>query len=269
MMFFMTNNSQGIFWLLTIPAHDFLPYLPDSCQWLKCQLELAASGFLHWQCCVAFKDKKRLRSVKEVFGQTCHAELSRSSAAGDYCWKEDTAVPETRYELGRLPFRRNSKTDWERVWSAAQSGDIMSIPASARVINYRTLRAIGSDYSRPIGMERECFVYWGPTGTGKSRRAWEEAGMDAYCKDPRTKFWCGYQAEAHVIIDEFRGGIDIAHLLRWLDRYPVRVEVKGSSQPLNASKFWITSNVRPADWYPLLDPETLAALERRLTIIEF
>jgi len=118
-------------------------------------------------------------------------------------------------------------------------------------------------------MERICMVFWGKTGTGKSRRAWEEAGMDAYCKDPRTKFWDGYQDEENVVIDEFRGGIDISHLLRWLDRYPVRVEIKGSSKPLKAKKIWITSNLSPLMWYPLIDEETLAALMRRLIVEEF
>jgi len=96
-----------------------------------------------------------------------------------------------------------------------------------------------------------------------------EAGDDSYCKDPRSKFWCGYQGEDNVIFDEFRGGIDIAHLLRWFDRYPVRVEIKGSSVPLVASKIWITSNLAPSFWYPECDSATLEALLRRLTVIEF
>jgi len=70
-----------------------------------------------------------------------------------------------------------------------------------------------------------------------------------------------------VVIDEFRGDIDISHLLRWLDRYPVVVEIKGSSTPLVAEKIWITSNLHPTAWYPNLDPLTYAALERRLNII--
>lgn len=88
-------------------------------------------------------------------------------------------------------------------------------------------------------------------------------------KDPRTKFWDGYQNESAVIIDEFRGGIDIAHLLRWLDRYPVRVEIKGSSTTLLADSFWITSNLSPFQWYSDADPMTVEALMRRLNIIEF
>jgi len=91
--------------------------------------------------------------------------------------------------------------------------------------------------------------------------------MDAYPKDPRTKFWCGYQGQANVVVDEFRGGIDIGHLLRWLDRYPVNVEIKGASVPLCVKKYAFTSNLHPREWYPELDGLTLFALLRRLEVI--
>jgi len=116
-------------------------------------------------------------------------------------------------------------------------------------------------------MTREIFVYVGPTGTGKSHRAWTEATFDAFPKDPRTKFWDGYQGQEHVVIDEFRGAIDISHMLRWLDKYPVIIEVKGSSAVLKAKKIWITSNLDPTLWYPDIDQQTLAALVRRLQIV--
>lgn len=118
-------------------------------------------------------------------------------------------------------------------------------------------------------MERSVNVFWGRTGLGKSRRAWAEAGLDAYPKDPRSKFWDGYCGQKHVVIDEFRGGIDVAHLLRWLDRYPVIVEVKGSSTCLVATDIWITSNLEPSNWYPDLDDDTKAALLRRLHVTHF
>lgn len=263
------NRRQGIFWLLTIPAHEFVPYTPPNVQYIVGQLEEGSqTGYKHWQILVAFKSKQSLRQVKAVFG-TCHAELSRSSAANEYCQKEETAVAGTQFEFGAKPIARNSKIEWESVWSAAQSGDISKIPAHIRVVNYRTIRSISSDYSRAVGMERKCYVFWGKTGSGKSRRAWDEAGMEAYCKDPRTKFWDGYQMEKNVVIDEFRGGIDVSHLLRWLDRYPVRVEIKGSSKPLVAESIWITSNLAPELWYPGLDNETFLALSRRLVVTEF
>jgi len=118
-------------------------------------------------------------------------------------------------------------------------------------------------------MERRVDVFWGRTGTGKSRRAWNEAGFGAYPKDPRTKFWDGYREQEHVVIDEFRGDIDISHVLRWFDRYPVIVEVKGGSVSFVAKRIWITSNVDPRDWFPNVCQETKNALIRRLNITHF
>lgn len=264
----MSIRRQGVFWMLTIPGHEFTPYLPMSCRWIKGQLELADSGYLHWQIIVAFKQKASLAEVKRNFGPY-HAELTRSAAAGDYVWKELTRVNGTQFEIGVKPVARADPTDWERIWELAKTGEFDQVPASIRIQSYRTLRSIHADYAQPIGMERTCTVYWGATGTGKSRLAWENAGMDAYPKDPRSKFWCGYRCQSNVVVDEFRGGIDIGHLLRWLDRYPVHVEIKGSSVPLVASRFFITSNIPPEQWYPECDVETLNALRRRLIVVHF
>jgi len=296
-------RKQGIFWLLTIPQDDYSPpsELPNSMQWIRGQLECGAgttdpgpargmddsqpmegelsqreslpgvrtpSGYRHWQLCCAFNTKRTLQQCKIVFGRRAHCELSRSSAAAAYVWKDATSVGQ-RFEFGTKPICRNSKTDWESVWESAKLGVLQQIPANIRVVSYRTLRAIAADHDVPQPMERTCNVFWGPTGTGKSRTAWEQAGMAAYCKDPRSKFWCGYTAQENVVIDEFRGGIDIAHMLRWLDRYPVRVEIKGSSRPLAATSIWITSNLAPRGWYPEADEMTMEALLRRLTVSEF
>lgn len=187
----------------------------------------------------------------------------------DYCWKDDSAVDGTRFELGQRLVRRNNKRDWESVWTSAVSGDLVAIDASLRVQHYRGLKQIAADHLAPVAVERSVFVFWGDTGTGKSRRAWAEAGLDAYPKDPRTKFWCGYGQQQHVVIDEFRGGIDISHLLRWFDRYPVTVETKGSATVLRASRVWITSNISPEQWFPGLDVKTHEALLRRLTVTHF
>lgn len=174
-----------------------------------------------------------------------------------------------RFELGTLKFNRNSKTDWQNIKDLAIQGKLQDIDPDVYVRYFHQLNSIAAHHIQPVACERTCFVFWGATGTGKSRRAWDEATFEAYSKDPRTKFWCGYKGQDTVVIDEFRGGIDIAHLLRWLDRYPVRIEVKGGSRPLTATKFWITSNLHPEHWYPDCDRETMSALMRRLLITEF
>lgn len=111
-------------------------------------------------------------------------------------------------------------------------------------------------------------MFWGPTGTGKTHRAWAEAGDSCYIKTSSNKWWDGYRGETNVIIDEFDGQIGITHLLRWLDKYPCRVEIKGGSLPLRASKFWITSNKPIELWYDEKGAtiEQIAALRRRCEI---
>lgn len=260
--------NKARFWLLTIPHADFLPYLPPTCIWIRGQLERGATGYLHWQLVVGFKSQQRLAALKRIFGDTAHCEPTRSEAADEYVWKEDTRVADTQFELGTKPMRRNQATDWQAVKDLAKAGRMDDVPPSVFVQHYRTLRTIAADFAEPTPIERTIKVYWGPTGVGKSRRAWEEATFDAYPKCPLSKFWDGYRGQPRVVIDEFRGGINISHVLRWFDRYPVLVDIKGSSTVLKATDIWITSNLHPRDWYPDLDELTKAALLRRLNIIE-
>jgi hypothetical protein len=254
--------------MLTIPYEGFTPYLPPGTGWIRGQLEKGDSTeYLHWQIIVAFQAKQSILGVRACFG-SYHAELTKSDKADDYVWKEDTRVAGTQFEFGVKPINRNSKHDWESIWRSAQSGVIETIPAQVRVVSYRTIRAIAADYACPTRMERTTYVYWGSTGSGKSHKAWELAGPSAYSKDPRSKFWCGYQGQEVVVIDEFRGGIDVAHVLRWLDKYPVYVETKGSSTPLKAKTIYFTSNLNPIFWYPDLDERTVEALFRRIIVEE-
>lgn len=262
------GRRQGIYWLLTIPEEDFEPCLPEGCRYVKGQLEEGEGGFRHYQVLVVLGKKGSRTSVREMFGGRAHCELTRTSAANEYVWKEQTRIGEP-FEFGQLPIKRNEPKDWDRVWDLARAGKLLEVPADIRVQHYRTLRTIAADFALPTAMERRCFVFCGKTGTGKSRRAWTEAGMDAYPKDPRTKFWDGYRDQKHVVIDEFRGAIDISHILRWLDRYPVLVEIKGSATCLVAEKIWITSNLHPRDWFKDIDSETVDALLRRLDITIF
>lgn len=259
------DMRQARYWILTIPRDDWEPELPDGVQYLRGQPEIGESGYRHWQCLAYFPKKVSLRLCKSAFTESTHAEPTRSVAAKEYVWKEESRDGE-QFEFGELSFERNSSTDWDAVLSGAKTGDLTGVPADVVVRYYGNLVRIGADYAVPLALERECVVYWGPTGTGKSRRAWTEAGLDAYSKDPRSKFWFGYRNQENVVIDEFRGGIDVAHLLRWLDRYPVQVELKGSSRVFTSRRIWITSNLHPSDWYPELDRETQNALSRRLVI---
>lgn len=156
------------------------------------------------------------------------------------------------------------------VFKNAKEGKLEDIPADILIRNYNSLKRINVDYMTNIPRDvimAKCF--WGDSGSGKTRKAWEEATIEAYIKNPNTKWWDGYRGQHNVIIDEFTGRIDISYLLTWFDRYPCTVEVKGYSVGLKAINFWITSNLSPDEWYPDAKDEQKSALRRRLNITHF
>lgn len=264
---------QGRYWLATISCAHLpeAPVLSSPICYLKGQKEQGEGGFLHWQVLAITNKRSTLRQVKLALHQSAHVELSRSEAAEEYVWKEDTRVAGTQFELGSKPLSRARKEDWNVILQSAKNGKFEEIPGDILVRHYSSIKRIRVDYMVPI--ERPAVtvnVYWGPTGTGKTFRAHSEIrerGLPYYDKNPLTKWWDGYRGQVLCLIDEFAGRVDIVNLLRWLDRYPCNVEVKGYSVPLEATEFWITSNINPRDWYPDADPNHKAALLRRLTNI--
>lgn len=262
------GQAQATYWMLTIPHAQFLPYLPPTCSYIKGQLEQGANGFLHWQVVAVFKNKTRLGGVREVFGPA-HAEPTKSKAAMDYVWKEETRVGGTQFELGRLAIKRNNADDWEIIWEQSKRRAYEEIPADIRMRCFTTINRIADEFQEPQarpGVVTKCYV--GVSGSGKTFSAYTEAPK-AYWKDSTTIWWDGYKGQEDVIIDEFRGGIALELLLRWLDGYPVSVQVKGGSRAIAAKRFWITSNKSPALWYPDLDEPSKDALLRRLQITWF
>lgn len=119
---------QNRYFLLTIPHHAFTPWLPDGVAYIRGQLERGAEGgYLHWQLLSIFKRKLTVTGVKNVFGPTAHVEPSRSAAADEYVWKEETRVEGTQFELGQRPLRRNVQTDWDAVRTSAKRGALDGI----------------------------------------------------------------------------------------------------------------------------------------------
>lgn len=265
------------YWIGTLPPGSpmFSSFVPDgiwtslgpSMSEFRGQQEIGAAGLLHWQLYVALKKPQRRSWLIAKIGG--HWESTDSRKARDYVFKADTRVEGTQFQFGDVPIRRNVAADWEAVRRNAIAGDISSIPPDIFVRCYNQLSRIVLDHLTPVACVRTTRVFWGKTRTGKSRRAWEEAGLGAYPKDPNTKWWCGYRGHENIVIDEFRGKVDIGHMLRWLDRYPVSVETKGGARPLVAGNVWITSNLPPSKWYPDLDSDTLDALLARLEVTHF
>lgn len=109
--------SVGRWWILTIPHHNFTPFQHSDVQFIRGQLEQGAAGYLHWQVVICLSSNARLSRIKKLYGDTAHAELTRSPLALEYVFKSDTRVQGTQFELGTRPFNRASKRDWDQVRS--------------------------------------------------------------------------------------------------------------------------------------------------------
>jgi len=130
----MGTRRQGVYWIATITENAWSPSLPPGVAYCRGQLERGEGGFQHWQVLFVFDTKQSLTSVKTLLPREGHYELSRSSASDSYVWKEETRVGEP-FEFGSKPIKRNSKVDWDKIWSLAISGSIIEIPASIRIQN--------------------------------------------------------------------------------------------------------------------------------------
>lgn len=94
-------------------------------------------------------------------------------------------------------------------------------------------------------------IYFGATGTGKTRRAWEVDPGSTWVY-PGKGWFDGYQGQKVAIFDEFDGSdINFAWWKQLVDRYPVRVPVKGGFTPWYPNTIIFTSNLNPDLWWGL------------------
>lgn len=109
--------------------------------------------------------------------------------------------------------------------------------------------------------------HYGPPGTGKSHCAYEEG---AYLYDGHNGFWNGYNGESVVIFDEF-GGHVLTPLMfqRFCDKYPVHVNIKGTSAPFNGQTIHICSNYLPEEWWSEKTKFNKDAIDRRIHEVHY
>lgn len=271
------DKTLSLYWMFTInnPANNALPGSWPDVEYAVWQREKGAQGTEHLQGYVIFTGKKRRQWVNNHCVKA-HWESRKgtSEQAIEYCTKVDSRVdgpwetgtkpapkePGKRSDLISLKRRLDSGATLKEV---AEDDELFPVVAKHHrfVQLYRTLTGKQRDW--PVFTQ----VLWGAPGVGKTRKARDLAGPEAFWLSRpagNTVWWDGYVGQEVVVIDEFYGWIPLDLMLRLLDRYPLNVETKGGSAPIGIKKVIITSNVAPMEWYPKMPPSRLNALWRRL-----
>ncbi len=113
-------------------------------------------------------------------------------------------------------------------------------------------------------------VWWlhGSTGTNKTRLA-TAISSSFYLKAAGCKWFDGYQGQSVLVLDELRPrDLGYPFLLQLLDRYPLRVEIKGSSCQMKSHFVVITSPNMPREFCSLAITQgdgSHLQLERRIS----
>ena len=233
------------------------------------QLEQGEGGTFHFQFVTFLKENTRLTALKKIV-QQIHWEPSKSKAANDYVFKEDTRM-DGPWSFGTEPVigNKKKKVDWNDVWQKACDGKIDEIDPWVRIVHYPKLKAIEKDHLKIQHSDhlRGIWIH-GEYGAGKSRWFRDNIPDDKLYPKLCNKWWDGYRGQPIVVMDD----LDIDHeclaqqLKIWADRYGCILETKGGAETSRYDWFVVTSQFHIEDIFK--SEETVGALKRRFQEFE-
>lgn len=281
---FTWNNwdPAGRDWLLAFPGFKYIMFAaevaPDT-------LTPHLQGYFTFPCARTISAAQAL--IQRNGGPSMHLEVAKGSykdnreyIQGPYD-KHDKIKPlnPTFIEQGTPPAQGN-RTDIHEVTDQLRAGVTLAQLIRDdfcvdQVVKYhRGLQLVEAACQEPRRFKTEVWWLFGPTGSGKSRWAWDQA-PEAYSKPGGSKWWCGYHGQEDVIFDDFRPSKEMPfeYLLNLLDRYPMQVEPKGFNVQFRAKRLFITTPKGPKETFEhweWLGQENLDQLRRRIEhVIEF
>lgn len=223
----------------------------------------------HWQGYVELKNGMTFSALKVAYGDnSVHLEprISTAEKAANYCKKDGKFK-----EFGKIS-KQGERNDLKAVDDAIACGDnYVDISEKYGIQFMKYHKGIREKLNCKYASERaqrdvEVVVLVGPTGCGKTSYVYEEYSeslFDMVCTKGNSQWFDGYEDQKVLLLDEFtKECIDYAFLLRLLDRYPMRLPVKGSHAYAAWNTVFITSNLLIPEWYSSTD---ISPLLRRIT----
>jgi len=275
----MAASARARNWLLTLNQQGD-DSLPDAEEWLRLLYETTGATYVvgqieaggeterpHIQAYGNWPNAMRFGALKRFAPTVNLREVKIDNGVRDYCMKEDTRVAGP-WEFGKIPVRRNSKTDWDACLQAAKQGEFDKIPPGILIRNYGNIQKIYKDSCPVVDSPgvRGIYIY-GQAGIGKSTLARELfPGESTYDKN-HNKWFDGYKSQTVIIWDDLETHepkMFSNYFKIWTDRYGCRGEVKGGVVPLNHKYFIFTSQYPFEEVFQ--DKETYDAMYRRCFI---
>lgn len=226
--------------------------------------EVGDNGNPHLQGYCEFIGPTTLKHVRTCLGGRAHLEIRRGtqSQAIAYCKKDGNW-----WERGTKALGQGHRSDLDGVVHMIKEGKPLSLIAAectAQMILYsKGIEKTKLLVNKPKPWrDVEVIVYWGETGSGKTRKAMEESPYKLNQNTNGTLWFDGYDGEKTLLLDDFYGWIKYGELLTLLDGYPYRCQTKGGHCWAEWTKVIITSNKFWADWYKA---ENQSALKRRIS----
>lgn len=216
--------------------------------------EVGKSGTPHLQGYFEFENNTKLRlsavqtRIQGLGLMGYHVEIAKGTGIQNYtyCSKDGDFT-----EHGVRPKGQGKRTDIDVVCEDISKGGfgmkqcIEKYPA--QVVKFGNgLERIIQHYQPRRSFKTEVWWFWGPTGSGKSRWAWEKE-PDAYMKSSSHKWWDGYIGQESVILDDYRPCKEMPFnfMLNLMDRYPLSVERKGGMIEFITKRIYVTSPYCP------------------------
>jgi len=271
----MSNRNRD--WCFTINNYteeDIASLSELVCKYIVYGKEVGESGTPHLQGYVSFKDQKTLSACKKLVSYRAHAEarLGTQEQAAQYCKKAGDFLERGVLPMSQVDKGQSEKDRWSRIIKKIESNDMAWLKENEPRFYTEGDRSIQSVRKRarlaPVARETlDNYWIYGPTGTGKSRKVFEEH-PGAYRKDPKERWWDGYDGQEVVIIDDFdvyqkaQGG----DIKRWCDHYPFMAPVKGGYIEIRPKTIIITSNYSIDEIWD--DAQTAEPMKRRCKVIK-
>lgn len=270
--------SRFVFTLNNYTQDELTSVKEYPCLWLVVALENAKSGTPHLQgACVigkqiAFSTLKKYPGFMRAHVETMKGKPSDSLA---YCSKEDG----NPFVKGSMP-NPGKRNDIACVVAKLRAGK--SLPALIKededegtmscLVRYcKGFQYISSVLTPPRSSPPIVIWIHGTTGTNKTRCAVQLGadlgGVDGlWLSSGSLRWFDGYYGQQVAVFDDLRTKhARFWELLRLLDRYPHRVEIKGSSVQWSPRYIIITAPKSPSEMWNLRTEEDIQQLVRRVT----